>query len=160
MPMIEGLRFYSAMEITESSRKARETSIYPTFTSADVNSCELSECMSVDTIQPNRLHPLPYNQQLLLVPNHLRALLLPRLFIHRLSISGVALSLTLRARLLPIPVSLCLQRTPLSFAPVLLRDVCAPVEELGKELAANYLADALLRSPALLGSLDMLGNPT
>ena len=34
------------------------------------------------------------------------------------------------------------------------------VQRIGKELAANYIADAIIRSPALLGSLQILGNPT
>ena len=49
---------------------------------------------------------------------------------------------------------------PLSFAPVSLVSVLCSGDRLVKELSANYVADAILRSPVLLGSLDLLGNPT
>lgn len=43
---------------------------------------------------------------------------------------------------------------------VSLRSVLSSVEGLVKEVAANYVADAIVRSPFILGSLDMCGNPT
>jgi hypothetical protein len=46
---------------------------------------------------------------------------------------------------------------PVHLRAVHLRSVLCSFDRLGKELAANYLADALLRSPLLLGSLDLLG---
>ncbi|KAH9247242.1 hypothetical protein BASA81_015185 [Batrachochytrium salamandrivorans] len=53
-----------------------------------------------------------------------------------------------------------IDRTPLSLWPVSAANVRCSVAHLGSELAANYLADLLLNSPALLGSLEIIGNPT
>ena len=53
-----------------------------------------------------------------------------------------------------------LDRTPLFFSPVALRSILASPERIGRELSANYIADAIFRLPALIGSLEILGNPT
>ena len=37
--------------------------------------------------------------------------------------------------------------------------LCTP-DRLVKELMASYLADAIVRTPMLIGSLDLLGSPT
>ena len=58
------------------------------------------------------------------------------------------------------PMFLGVKQMPVVLKPVLVSNVlCAP-NRLVKELAATYLADTILRSPVLLGSLDLLGNPT
>lgn len=38
--------------------------------------------------------------------------------------------------------------------------VCSSGETAGRELLAQLIADALMSAPAMLGSLDLLGNPT
>jgi hypothetical protein len=82
----------------------------------------------------------------------------PRIFLHRFEIS----ELNVRARIAAVlgVAFVSVQRLPLTFRPVnLSRVLCAP-DRLVKELGATYLADALVRMPLLLGSLDVLGSPT
>ena len=57
-------------------------------------------------------------------------------------------------------VFLGLDRTSLAFAAVSLRRSLAPASSLVQEVASGYLVDALLRSPQLVGSLQLLGSPT
>jgi hypothetical protein len=57
------------------------------------------------------------------------------------------------------PLALSLERVPLSFSDVQLRRIFAAPRRIAEELAANFIADAILMSPALLGSLQVLGNP-
>lgn len=58
------------------------------------------------------------------------------------------------------PLFLSVDRLRLGLSGVALdRPVCSP-GRLGRELLASALADLLLSSPALLGSLALLGNPT
>ena len=52
-----------------------------------------------------------------------------------------------------------LDATPLRFSGVSLRSVFATPSWLVQELTANYMADALLNTPALISSLEILGNP-
>lgn len=81
----------------------------------------------------------------------------PCVYLGKVEVSSVELVLTLHASK---PVYLALHKTPLHFAPLSLVAVFAYPQRLATELGANYVADALLRSPAVLGSLEMIGNPT
>ena len=81
----------------------------------------------------------------------------PGLYVKKLDISEINIVLTLHASL---KAFVGLDRTPLKFSPVTLRSVLASPERLGRELSANYIADAIFRLPALIGSLEILGNPT
>jgi hypothetical protein len=49
---------------------------------------------------------------------------------------------------------------PLRLGALSLTRVVAAPDVLMRGLAASYIADAIVRSPALIGSLDLLGNPT
>lgn len=78
-------------------------------------------------------------------------------FLRNLLISKLDLELTLHARM---ALSLGLAHTPLSFDEVQVSSIsCAP-RRLLEAIAARYVADSLFRTPAVLGSLELLGNPT
>ena len=79
-----------------------------------------------------------------------------RMYVGSLYIAPVRATLTL---CIASPVALSLERVPLSFNEVQLRRIFAAPRRIAEELAANYIADAILMSPALLGSLQVLGNP-
>lgn len=55
---------------------------------------------------------------------------------------------------------LALDKSPLLFRPVSLRGVLARPDEIAEQIASNYAVDALLRSLAVVGSLEALGSPT
>ena len=76
------------------------------------------------------------------------------LFIPQLVIDPLTIYLTARTPYLGV------YRTPVTFSQVLLRQLSMPLDDLLSELAANYVADLVMRSPVLFGSLDMLGNPS
>ncbi|CAN0356791.1 unnamed protein product, partial [Ectocarpus fasciculatus] len=57
-------------------------------------------------------------------------------------------------------VFLALDKSPLLFRPVSLRGVLARPDEIAEQIASNYAVDALLRSLAVVGSLEALGSPT
>ncbi|SPQ97365.1 unnamed protein product (mitochondrion) [Plasmodiophora brassicae] len=80
----------------------------------------------------------------------------PRFFAHILDISPVHISLSFSSSRTYLDTN----QTPLHFAPIVLRSVLSSQERLIKELSACYLADTIIRSPMLLGSLDLIGNPT
>jgi hypothetical protein len=93
----------------------------------------------------------------------------PHLYIERMDLGSMALFVTMRmAKRVSRKQSNnneCLyvssDRTPVRLSAVTSRRcMLGNQAALAKELAANYAADALLSSPALLGSLDLLGNPT
>ncbi|EQC28026.1 hypothetical protein SDRG_14297 [Saprolegnia diclina VS20] len=73
-------------------------------------------------------------------------------YIGRLVLSPV--SLTITARFL-----YGLDRTPLSLSGVDLAHILCFDDQLAKDLAANYVADAVVRTPMVLMSLNVLGNP-
>ena len=56
--------------------------------------------------------------------------------------------------------NLGLNKSPLFFEPVQVTRAMVTTPALFRGVIANYLADAILRSPALLGSLQILGSPT
>lgn len=60
----------------------------------------------------------------------------------------------------PLQVFLALDKSPLLFRPVSLRGVLARPDEIAEQIATNYAVDALLRSLAVVGSLEALGSPT
>lgn len=60
----------------------------------------------------------------------------------------------------PPKVFLALDKSPLMFRPVSLRGVLARPDQIAEQIASNYAVDALLRSLAVVGSLEALGSPT
>lgn len=87
-----------------------------------------------------------------------QCLLSPRVYFQ--SVHLHPLSLTVNARLTVKGVFIGVEGSPLFFEAVKLSScLCTPSAFL-KDLLANYAADALLRSPAVLGSLQILGSPT
>ncbi|KAF0694240.1 Aste57867_14876 [Aphanomyces stellatus] len=82
----------------------------------------------------------------------LRVIVEPKVYIEHLAIREIALTITARA--------LCgLDRTPLTLSAVHLTHVFCAADQLTKDIAANYVADALVHSPMVLMSLNVLGNP-
>ena len=79
-----------------------------------------------------------------------------RTYIGSLYIAPLRVTLTL---CIAAPLALSLERVPLSFSDVHLRRIFAAPRRIAEELAANFIADAILMSPALFGSLQVLGNP-
>lgn len=59
-----------------------------------------------------------------------------------------------------LQVFLSLEKSPLLFRPVTLRSVLARPDEIAEQIASNYAVDALMRSLAVVGSLEALGSPT
>ena len=90
-------------------------------------------------------------------PNWIRSLNTPKMYIGSLKVSSLQLVVTFQAT---HPVYVSLDRTPLGFAPLSLKHVLASPARFAQDLAANYVADALIVAPALVGSLEILGNPT
>ena len=82
----------------------------------------------------------------------------PYVFIGSLHVSKLEFELTLRNSSMPMFVGI--DDTLVRFTQLDVMQVFATKELLVKELLANYLADALLNSPALIGSLEIIGNPT
>jgi len=89
--------------------------------------------------------------------NNILAQKTPQLYIRRLQLGKFYIVATLRTTTLPISVSV--DKTPLRFSAVVLEHVCEVPHEILKELAANYIADAILDTPSMIGSLEILGNP-
>ena len=81
------------------------------------------------------------------------------LFIERLCVSKLALTLTVGTHKL-VPIHVGTHRTPLSFAPLALCSLSGSRASLIKLVAAHYASEALTHSAALIGSLQLLGNPT
>ena len=81
------------------------------------------------------------------------------LYVERLAIGQIGITLTAQtAQLAPMNVSA--HRAPLSFAPLTVNALRGSGSALGRALLSRYASDALAASPALLGSLQLLGNPT
>ena len=74
-----------------------------------------------------------------------------------LSISGLSVFATIKTA---STIFVGIDRTPIRLWPVSATEIRCSFPYLRSELIANYLADILISSPALLGSLDILGNPT
>lgn len=81
---------------------------------------------------------------------------LPKVFIDRLQIRKLSFNVTARVSL---PILNSFDGTPLNFAVTSMRQVFAFPDQLLKDLAANYVADTIVRSPLLLMSLNIIGNP-
>ena len=79
----------------------------------------------------------------------------------RLRLGEVTIELSLcAAKPDSTPLFLAVDRMPVVLGAVSLSNVAAAPAALARGLLASYIADAILRSPVLLGSLDLLGNPT
>lgn len=89
----------------------------------------------------------------------LRAALAPRLSLATASLGGLTLRLTVHSERLSA-VYVDVDSTPVRLSGLELVRVRATLDNILKALAAHYTADAILYAPVLLGSLNMLGNPT
>ncbi|RQM29998.1 hypothetical protein B5M09_007083 [Aphanomyces astaci] len=76
----------------------------------------------------------------------------PKVFIEHLSIQPIEMTITARS-------IYGLDRTPLTLSAVTLTNVFCDPDQLIKDIAANYVADALVHSPMVLMSLNVFGNP-
>jgi len=81
-----------------------------------------------------------------------------RVFIQSLRVSEIRFIVTISSTTSAIFVGA--RHMPVTLDGIELNAVLASVDRLATELAANYTACAIVRSPMLLGSLDILGNPT
>ncbi|CAI5729177.1 unnamed protein product [Hyaloperonospora brassicae] len=79
-----------------------------------------------------------------------------KVYIEHLEISNIDVIITARVS---IPVLNSFDGTPLHFGSTKLRDVFSFPDQLYKDLAADYVADTIVRSPLLLMSLNIIGNP-
>uniref|UniRef100_K3X2H3 Uncharacterized protein n=1 Tax=Globisporangium ultimum (strain ATCC 200006 / CBS 805.95 / DAOM BR144) TaxID=431595 RepID=K3X2H3_GLOUD len=79
-----------------------------------------------------------------------------KLFIELLEIGDVEVTVTARVS---IPILNSFDGTPVRFGTTQMRNVFAFPDQLYKDLAADYVADAIVRSPMLLMSLNIIGNP-
>jgi hypothetical protein len=79
-----------------------------------------------------------------------------RVFIHELDVSDLEITVTAR---ISIPVLNSLDGTPLRFTARKMQRVFTFSDQLIKDLAAEYVADVLVRSPLLIMSLNIFGNP-
>ncbi|KAG7381181.1 hypothetical protein PHYPSEUDO_006329 [Phytophthora pseudosyringae] len=79
-----------------------------------------------------------------------------KVYIERLGISNLQVTITARVS---IPVLNSFDGTPLHFGSTEMREVFSFPDQLFKDLAADYVADAIVRSPMLLMSLNIIGNP-
>ncbi|CAM9524405.1 unnamed protein product [Scytosiphon promiscuus] len=95
-----------------------------------------------------------------LLPARLSASMMPRLFIQRVDIGALVVRATVQGYIPGKQVFLALDKSPLLFRPVSLRGVLARPDEIAEQIASNYAVDALLRSLAVVGSLEALGSPT
>jgi hypothetical protein len=81
----------------------------------------------------------------------------PLIYVHHASIAALEADVSARAR---EPVAVGFQRFPLTLAPVQLHAVRVRAAPLLRAALLHYAQDVLQRVPAVLGSLDLLGNPT
>jgi hypothetical protein len=81
----------------------------------------------------------------------------PLIYVHHASIAALVADVSARAR---EPVAVGFQRFPLTLAPVQLHAVRVRAAPLLRAALLHYAQDVLQRVPAVLGSLDLLGNPT
>jgi hypothetical protein len=81
----------------------------------------------------------------------------PLVLVDRLSISGPSLEVTASLR---APVHLSLQQLRLRYAGLRGSSIACSPERLLREVIASTITDTLLQLPAMLGSLDLLGNPS
>jgi hypothetical protein len=81
----------------------------------------------------------------------------PLIYVHHASISALDTDVSARAR---EPVAVGFHRFPLTLAPVQLHAVRVRLAPLLRAALLHYAQDVLQRAPAVLGSLDLLGNPT
>ncbi|KAG6591011.1 Vacuolar protein sorting-associated protein [Phytophthora cinnamomi] len=79
-----------------------------------------------------------------------------KVYIERLEISNIQVTITARVS---IPVLNSFDGTPLHFGSTEMREVFSFPDQLYKDLAADYVADTIVRSPMLLMSLNIIGNP-
>ncbi|CBN76641.1 conserved unknown protein [Ectocarpus siliculosus] len=103
---------------------------------------------------------LPSKRSPQLLPPALGASVVPRLFIQRVDIGALVVRATVQGYIPGKQVFLALDKSPLLFRPVSLRGVLARPDEIAEQIASNYAVDALLRSLAVVGSLEALGSPT
>lgn len=79
-----------------------------------------------------------------------------RVFVEELVLSDIQVTVTARVT---IPVLNSFDGTPLRFGASRMRNVFQFPDQLLKDIAADYVADAIVRSPMLLMSLNIIGNP-
>lgn len=97
-------------------------------------------------------------KQFAVMPEELGRIEKQYVYIGALHVSKLQFELTLRNVSMPMFVGI--DDTLVRFTQLDVAHIFAAREVLMKELLANYLADALLNSPALIGSLEIIGNPT
>eukprot|EP00005_Dracoamoeba_jomungandri_P011977 CAMPEP_0174277286 /NCGR_PEP_ID=MMETSP0439-20130205/60850_1 /TAXON_ID=0 /ORGANISM="Stereomyxa ramosa, Strain Chinc5" /LENGTH=434 /DNA_ID=CAMNT_0015369595 /DNA_START=1143 /DNA_END=2444 /DNA_ORIENTATION=- len=87
----------------------------------------------------------------------LQTQVLGSVFVSKFIIEELSLELSIQ---LNVGIFLGSGHTPLCFSAVHLHNFSATPTQLFSEIAPHYVADSVLRTPAILGSLELLGNPT
>jgi len=80
----------------------------------------------------------------------------PELSFHQLLISEILFRVTVHSSL-AASVFLGVERMPVHLSVVSLKSTCSSADKLVRDIAGGYLADVLVRTPVLLGSLSLLG---
>ena len=80
-------------------------------------------------------------------------------FVGHLSISTISMSTTIHATI-PTYIYIGTDQTPLFLNRLELKNLSCHLDTLVEELTSVYLTEAILRTPSLIGSLELLGNPT
>ncbi len=81
-------------------------------------------------------------------------------FIHYLKLSAIEVRMTLHFNVERVHLYLGMDNSPVAVSEVVMNDASIRVADLLSNLVSLYVADMVIRSPSLLGSLQILGNPT
>lgn len=81
-------------------------------------------------------------------------------FIRFLKVSALQFRVTLHFNLERVHLHLGMDNSPVGVSEVVMNDLSIRAEDLMRNLVSLYLADIVVRTPTLLGSLQILGNPT
>ncbi|XP_041362052.1 vacuolar protein sorting-associated protein 13B-like [Gigantopelta aegis] len=116
---------------------------------------EMKTCIPIklccDSNRPIKIKQLP-------LPIRVTALSLCQpMRIQHFCIQPVSMLLSVHAS---VKMFLASDRTPLSFAKFECRNLCSTYHQLGHALAMHYISGAIFRAGIVVGSLEILGNPT
>ena len=88
----------------------------------------------------------------------IRSVTSPRVYLHSYNVSELSVRISATFREMPVHVGV--GKAPLTLRSVNLSHVRCAKDKLLRELSSYYFADLLYKTPQLLGSLDIIGNPT
>ena len=129
------------------------------FAEVNVHDQWLDQCIQEATKLIHRLSP-PASATTAPTASSIATAKPPQVRLKRLSIAAVKAMITIVVSSARFPLDLSVREMPVSLSEVQLEDVHAEGPRLAHEFTANYIADTVLRTPSLLGSVELLGNPT